>query len=72
VAHDGVAIFGQQTRRAWAEALAAMQSETHDRDVEGEYRRLPFEEEDFLDLGVAVSAPCRHCGTFEGKLHFPG
>jgi hypothetical protein len=68
---DLVTMFGQQMRRDWAEALAATQSETHYRDGEGEYRRLPFGEEDFLNPQVAESGPCRHCGTIRGKLHFP-
>jgi hypothetical protein len=68
---DLVPMFGQQMRRDWADALAVTQLETHYRDAEGEYQRLPFGKESFLNPEVAECGPCRHCGTIKGKLHFP-
>jgi hypothetical protein len=67
---DLVPMFGQQMRRDWAEALAAAQLETHYRDAEGEYARVPFGKEWFLNSAVAQSGHCRHCGTITNKLHF--
>ena len=67
---DLVLMFGQQMTRDWAEALTAAQEETHYRDGEGQYRRVPFGEESFFNPEVAESGPCRHCGTIKGKLHF--
>jgi hypothetical protein len=66
---DLVPIFGQMLRRDWAEALAATQLESCYRDCEGEYQRVPFGAEWFLNSSVADSGPCRHCHTIKGKLH---
>jgi hypothetical protein len=68
---DLVPMFGQMMPRDWAEALSNTQLETHYRDSEGEYERVPFGREQFLNPEVADSGPCRHCGTIKGKLHDP-
>ena len=67
---DKVMFFGQMMTRDWADALRDTQLETRYRDAEGEYRRVPFGLENFLDPSVADAGPCRHCGTIKGKLHF--
>lgn len=67
---DLVPMFGQMMRRDWADALANAQNETNYRDADGEYRRVSFGNEWFLDRHIVASGPCRHCGTIEGKLHF--
>ncbi|WP_166831280.1 hypothetical protein [Thalassoroseus pseudoceratinae] len=65
-----VPLFGQMIRRDWADALTETQLETHYRDAEGQYRRIPFGEENFLNPRIAEAGPCRHCRTIKGKLHF--
>lgn len=68
---DLVPMFGQMMTRDWADALSNTQLETHFRDSEGEYQRIPFGQERSLHPSVAESGPCRHCGTIKGKLHDP-
>ena len=58
---DLIPTFGQMMRRDWAEALSRTQAETHYRDSEGEYPRVPFGRERSLHPSVAASGPCRHC-----------
>lgn len=70
--NEEVELFGQMMPGDWAEMLIASQKEPHYRDADGEYKRIPYGHQTFMQIPEAKKTPCRHCDTIFGKLHEPG
>ncbi len=69
---EEIELFGQMMPKEWAEMLIESQKETHYRDADGKYKRIPYGYQTFMQISEAKQLPCRHCDTIFGKLHEPG